>query len=79
MSLYYGKVMPASVKQEVNKLVDQMKAKIEEQGQKSAQTGGANRAKALSAQNRPPRQFGRRLLHAEALENEWWARQDSNL
>src|ERR1017187_7577440 len=22
---------------------------------------------------------GRRLLHGEALENEWWARQDSNL
>jgi integrase len=37
MSLYYGKVIPASVKHEVNKLVDQMKTKIEEQGEKSAQ------------------------------------------
>ena len=34
MSLYYGKVIPASVKQEVNKLVDQMKTKIEEQSKK---------------------------------------------
>jgi hypothetical protein len=38
MSLYYGKVIPASVKQEVNKLVDQMKTKIEEHGRKSEQT-----------------------------------------
>jgi len=30
MSLYYGKVIPASVKQEVSKLVDQMRAKVEE-------------------------------------------------
>jgi len=37
MSLYYGKVIPASVKQEVNKLVDQMKKKIDEQGKKSEQ------------------------------------------
>jgi len=37
MSLYYGKVIPASVKHEVNKLVDQMKTKIEEQGEKPAQ------------------------------------------
>lgn len=37
MSLYYGKVIPASVKQEVNKLVDQMKTKIEEHGRKSEQ------------------------------------------
>ena len=37
MSLYYGKVIPASVKQEVDKLVDQMKVKIEEQGKKAAQ------------------------------------------
>ena len=34
MSLYYGKVIPASVKQEVDKLVDQMKTMIEKQGQK---------------------------------------------
>lgn len=34
MSLYYGKVIPASVRQEVNKLVDQMKTKIEEQAEK---------------------------------------------
>jgi integrase len=38
MSLYYGKVIPASVKQEVDKLVDQMKVKIEEQGKKAAQS-----------------------------------------
>src|SRR5580692_6198298 len=38
MSLYYGKVIPASVKQEVNKLVDQMKTKIEEHGRKSELT-----------------------------------------
>ena len=38
MSLYYGKVIPASVKQEVDKLVDQMKVKIEEQGKKRGQT-----------------------------------------
>ena len=38
MSLYYGKVIPASVKQEVNKLVDQMKTKIEEQGKKPEQS-----------------------------------------
>jgi hypothetical protein len=34
MSLYCGKVIPASVRQEVNKLVDQMKTKIEEQAEK---------------------------------------------
>jgi hypothetical protein len=34
MSLYYGKVIPASVKQEVDKLVDQMKTMIEKRGQK---------------------------------------------
>jgi hypothetical protein len=39
MSLYYGKVIPASVKQEVNKLVDQMTTKIEEQDKKDEQTG----------------------------------------
>jgi hypothetical protein len=33
----------------------------------------------FSAQNRPPEQFGRRLLRAEAFERKWWARQDSNL
>ena len=38
MSLYYGKVIPASVKQEVDKLVGQMKVKIEEQGKKAAQS-----------------------------------------
>jgi hypothetical protein len=27
----------------------------------------------ISAQNRPPRRFGRRLLHAETRETEWWA------
>jgi integrase len=37
MSLYYGKAIPASVKQEVNKLVDQMKTKIEEQAKKPEQ------------------------------------------
>jgi len=37
MSLYYGKVIPASVKKEVNKLVDQIKKKIDEQGKKSEQ------------------------------------------
>jgi integrase len=37
MSLYYGKVIPASVKQEVNKLVDQMKTEIENQGKKYEQ------------------------------------------
>lgn len=37
MSLYYGKVIPASVKQEVDKLVDQMKTMIEEQGKKPEQ------------------------------------------
>jgi integrase len=37
MSLYYGKVIPASVKQEVDKLVDQMKTKIEQHGKKPAQ------------------------------------------
>src|SRR5579863_569675 len=37
MSLYYGKVIPASVKQEVDKLVDQMKVKIEKQSKKPAQ------------------------------------------
>jgi hypothetical protein len=34
MSLHYGKVIPASVKQEVDNLVDQMKTMIEKQGQK---------------------------------------------
>jgi integrase len=38
MSLYYGKVIPASVKQEVNKLVDQMKTKLDGQGKKPEQT-----------------------------------------
>jgi integrase len=38
MSLYYGKVIPASVKQEVNKLVDQMKTEIEEQGKRPDQS-----------------------------------------
>jgi integrase len=37
MSLYYGKVIPASVKQEVNKLVDQMKTKVAEQTKKLAE------------------------------------------
>jgi hypothetical protein len=37
MSLYYGKVIPASVKQEVDKLVDQMRTMIEEQGKKLEQ------------------------------------------
>jgi hypothetical protein len=32
-------VIPASVKQEVNKLVDQMTTKIEEQDKKDEQTG----------------------------------------
>ena len=54
MSLYYGKVIPASVKQEVNKLVDQMKTNLEEQGKKSAlerRRPGENDK--ISAQNRP--------------------------
>jgi hypothetical protein len=34
MSLYYGKVIPASVRQEVNKLVDQMKTTIEKHAAK---------------------------------------------
>jgi len=46
MSLYCGKVIPASVKQEVDKLVDQMKIKVEEQGKKAAQAE-ASRAKTL--------------------------------
>src|SRR5713226_2810928 len=37
MSLYYGKVIPASVRQEVDKLVDQMKTMIEEPGKKPEQ------------------------------------------
>ena len=37
MSLYYGRVIPASVRQEVDKLVDQMKTMIEEQGKKPEQ------------------------------------------
>ena len=37
MSLYYGKVIPASVKEEVNKLVDQMKTKVAEQTKKLAE------------------------------------------
>jgi hypothetical protein len=37
MSLYYGKVIPASVKQEVDKLVDQMRTMIEEQDKKPEQ------------------------------------------
>jgi integrase len=40
MSLYYGKVIPASVRQEVNKLVDQMKGTIERQAAKAEQTKG---------------------------------------
>jgi integrase len=43
MSLYYGKVIPASVKQEVNKLVDQMKTKIEEQAKKPEQAEAKTR------------------------------------
>jgi hypothetical protein len=38
MSLYYGKVIPASVKQEVNKLVDQMKTKLDGQCKKPEQS-----------------------------------------
>jgi len=38
MSLYYGRVIPASVKQEVNKPVDQMKTKIEKQDKEYEQT-----------------------------------------
>jgi hypothetical protein len=38
MSLYYGKVIPASVRQEVNKLVDQMQATIEKHAEKAEQT-----------------------------------------
>ena len=45
MSLYYGKVIPASVKQEVNKLVDQMTTKIEEQDKKDEQTGAKTERK----------------------------------
>ena len=37
MSLYYGKVIPASVKQEVNKLVARMKTKVVEQTEKLAE------------------------------------------
>ena len=80
MSLYYGKVIPASVKKEVNKLVDQMKTKIEEQAKKLEQAEAKpGESDEISAQNRPPEPFGRRLLHAEVLERKWWARQDSNL
>src|SRR5436190_124223 len=43
MSLYYGKVIPASVRQEVNKLVDQMKATIEKHAQKAEQTEAKTR------------------------------------
>jgi cytochrome c1 len=43
MSLYYGKVIPASVRQEVNKLVDQMKATIEKHAEKAEQTGAKTR------------------------------------
>jgi hypothetical protein len=74
MSLYYGKVIPASVKQEVNKLVDQMKTsstgKAKSQSKQRRKPGENND---ISAQNRPPRWFGRRLLHAETLETKWWA------
>jgi integrase len=47
MSIYYGKVIPASVKQEVDELVDQMRTKIEEQGRKAGANRGENRAKPI--------------------------------
>ena len=37
MSLYYGKVIPASVRQEVDKLVNQMKATIKTHTAKAPQ------------------------------------------
>jgi len=37
MSLYYGKVIPASVRQEVDKLVNQMKATIKAHTAKAPQ------------------------------------------
>ena len=43
MPLYYGKVIHASVKHEVNKLVDPIRTKIEKQGKKSAQEAKAGR------------------------------------
>jgi len=43
MSLYYGKVIPASVRQEVNKLVDQMNGTIERQAAKAEQTEAKTR------------------------------------
>ncbi|MBS1857274.1 MAG: tyrosine-type recombinase/integrase [Acidobacteria bacterium] len=43
MSLYYGKVIPASVRQEVNKLVDQMRATIEKHAEKAEQTEAETR------------------------------------
>ncbi len=43
MSLYYGKVLPASVRQQVNKLVDQMNGTIERQAAKAEQTEAKTR------------------------------------
>jgi hypothetical protein len=43
LSLYYGKVIPASVPQEVNKLVDQMKATIERHAEGAEQTEAKTR------------------------------------
>ncbi len=80
MSLYYGKVIPASVKQEVNKLVDQTQRKLEAQSKKPVPSeANAGEPDEISAQNRPPAKFGRRVLHAQAVAKTWWARQDSNL
>jgi basic membrane lipoprotein Med (substrate-binding protein (PBP1-ABC) superfamily) len=54
MSLYYGKVIPASVKQEVDKLVDRMKSKIEEQGKKPAQAEAKTGRKRWDFRPKPP-------------------------
>jgi len=43
MSLHYGKVIPASVRQEVNKLVEQMKGTIERQATIAEQTEAKTR------------------------------------
>jgi hypothetical protein len=47
MSLYYGKVIPASVRQEVDKLVDQMQTTIDRKAenvqQSEAKTGRTRR------------------------------------
>ena len=72
MSLYYGKVIPASVKQEVNKLVDGMRRGEGGGGDPKNQNkkSGENRAESgeISAQVRPWQHCGRKLLHLELFE-----------